>query len=107
MLTRGATLAYYRPDGIEAFATHDGGFNLLVTRRGRIYEVHIGPDDFVSQIEASVILRPQVSRVAVFKWVESGKLKADVVDGVSKIRLSRRRQFAAKHGYGLAGPFQE
>lgn len=96
-------MAYYRPDGIEAFAAPDGGFNLLVTRRSRIYERHIGPNDFVSQIEAGVILRPQVSRVAVFKWVESGKLKADLVDGISMIRLSRLRKFASQHGYGFAG----
>lgn len=97
-------MVYYRPDGIEAFAAADGGFDLLVTRRGRIYERHIGPDDFVSQIEAGVILRPQVSRVAVFKWVKSGKLKADRVDGVSMIRLPRLRKFASQRGYGLAGP---
>ncbi len=100
-------MAYYRPDGIEAFAAPDGGFDLLVTRRGRVYERHIGPDDFVSQIEASVILRPKVSRVAVFKWVKGGKLKADIVDGVSMIRLSRLRKFATTHGYGLAGPSEE
>jgi hypothetical protein len=99
-------VVYYRPDGIEAFATPDGGFDLFVTRRGGIYERHIGPDDFVTQIEAGVILRPAVSRVAVFKWIKSGKLKADLVDGVSRIRLSRLRKFAAKHGYGLAGPLQ-
>ncbi len=100
-------MAYYRPDGIEASAAPDGGFDLLVTRRGRIYESHIGPDDFVTQIEASVIVRPQVSRVAVFKWIESGKLKDDKVDGVSMIRLSRLRKFAAKHGYTFAGPRQD
>ena len=84
-------MSYYRPDGIEAFAAPDGGFNLLVTRGGRIYERHIGPDDFVTQIEAGVILRPQVSRVAVYKWTKSHKLKADLVDGLSMIRLSRLR----------------
>ena len=99
-------MAYYRPDGIEAFAAEDGGFDLLVTRRGRIYQRHIGPEDFVSQIEASVILRPKVSRVAVFKWVESGKLKADIVDGVSMIQLQRLRKFAAKEGYTFALPHQ-
>lgn len=97
-------MAYYRPDGMEAIAASDGGFTLLVTRRSRIYQRHIGPDDFVSQIEAGVILRPQVSRVAVFKWVKSGKLKADIVDGISMIQLARLRKFAAKSGYSLAGP---
>lgn len=95
-------MVYYRPDGIKAFAAPDGGFDLLVTRRGRTYERHIGPDDFVTQIEAGVILRPQVSRVTVYKWVKSHKLKADDVDGISMIRLSRLRAFAAKHGYDLA-----
>ena len=99
-------MVYYRPDGIEAYAAPDGGFELLVTRRGAIYQRHIGPDDFVTQIEAGVILRPAVSRVAVFKWIKSGKLKADLVDGVSRIRLSRLRKFAAQHGYSLAGPFE-
>lgn len=97
-------MSYYRPDGIEAFATPDGGFELLVTRRGRIYSRTVEPHGFVSQAEAAAILRPTVSRVAVFKWVKSGKLKDDQVDGVSMIRLSRLRQFAAKHGYSLAGP---
>lgn len=99
-------MAYYRPDGIEAYRRADGGFSLLVTRRGRTYQRDVEPDDFVTQIEAAAIVRPQVSRVAVFKWVKSGKLKDDQVDGVSMIRLSRLRKFAAKHGYELAGPFQ-
>jgi len=99
-------MAYYRPDGIEAYRKPDGGFGLLVTQRGRTYERVVGPDDFVTQIEAAAIVRPRVSRVAVFKWVQSGKLKDDKVDGVSMIRLSRLRKFAAKHGYDLAGPFQ-
>ena len=97
-------MAYYRPDGMEAFAAEEGGFTLLVTRRGRIYERQIGPDDFVTLIEAGVILRPQVSRVAVYKWVKRGKLKADIVDGINLIRLSRLRKFAAKNGYALAPP---
>lgn len=97
-------MAYYRPDGIEAFANKDGGFLLLVTRGGREYERHVEPEDFVTQIEASVILRPKVSRVSVFKWVKSGKLKADQVDGISMIQLSRLRKFAAQNGYALAGP---
>lgn len=97
-------MTYYRADGIEASATPDGGFLLIITSRGQMFERHIGPDDFVTQIQASRILRPVVSRVAVFKWVKSGKLKDDDVDGVSKIRLSRLRKFAAKYGYALAPP---
>lgn len=99
-------MTYYRHDGIEAYAAPDGGFTLMVTRGGRVYERQIGPDDFVTQIEASVILRPKVSRVSVFKWVKAGKLKGDLVDGVSRIRLSRLRKFAAQHGFNLAPPFQ-
>ncbi|MBA3645126.1 MAG: hypothetical protein H0W63_03005 [Gemmatimonadaceae bacterium] len=95
-------MTYYRADGIEAHGTEDGGFLLLVTRRGQIFELPIGPDDFVTQIQASRILRPTVSRVAVYKWVQAGKLKEDIVDGVSMIRVSRLRRFAAKYGYGLA-----
>lgn len=100
----GGTVAYHRPEGIEAFATPDGGFELIVTRRGRMYSRFADPHGFVSQAEAAVILRPVVSRVTVFKWVKAGKLKDDKVDGQSMIRLSRLRQFAAKHGYSLAGP---
>ncbi len=95
-------MTYYRRDGTEACGTSDGGFLLLVTRRGRIYERHVAPDDFVSQLEAAAILRPTVSRVAVHKWVKSRKLKDEKVDGISMISVQRLRQFAAKHGYGLA-----
>ncbi len=95
-------MTYYRADGIEAFGKEDGGFLLLITQRGQIFERHIGPEDFVTQIQASRILRPTVSRVAVFKWIQAGKLKEDIVDGVSMIRVSRLRKFAAKHGYALA-----
>jgi len=97
-------MAYYRADGIEAYGKRDGGFLLLITRRGQVFERHVEPDDFVTQIEASRILRPTVSRVAVFKWVQARKLIADDVDGVSMIRLSRLRRFAAKYGYALAPP---
>jgi hypothetical protein len=95
-------VAYYRPDGIEAFATPDGGFDLVLTRRGGTYTRHVGPDGFVSHIEAGLIVRPQVTRMAVYKWVISGKLKADTVNGVSMIRLPRLRAYAARHGYSLA-----
>ncbi len=95
-------MAYYRPDGIEAFAAPDGGYDLAMTRRGRTYGRHVAPDGFVSQIEAGFIVRPQVTRMAVYKWVMSGKLKDEIVKGVSMIRLSRLRSFAAQHGYRLA-----
>ncbi len=99
-------MTYYQPDGIEAFATADGGFELIHTRRGRTYSRYVEPFGFVTQAEAAAIVRPKVSRVAVFKWIKSGKLKDDKVDGVSMIRLSKLRRFAAKHGYGVAGPSQ-
>lgn len=98
-------MPWYRADGIDAYSQPDGGFLLMVTARGRTFERHIEPDGFVTQIEASRILRPIVSRVAVFKWVKAGKLKDDNVDGVSMIRLSRLRKFAAKYGYLLAPPY--
>lgn len=97
-------MTYYRSDGTQAYATPDGGFLLLVTKRGRIYERRIGPEDFVTQIEAAAIVRPQVSRVAVFKWIKTGKLKDEDVDGVSMIPLPRLRKFAAKHDYTFAPP---
>jgi len=99
-------LSYAREDGIEAIATPDGGFELLITKRGRLYSTKVEPNGFVTQAEAAAILRPVVSRVAVFKWIKSGKIKDDQVDGISMIRLSRLRQFAAKNGYSLAGPSQ-
>jgi hypothetical protein len=97
-------MAYSRPDGPEAFATPDGGFVLVITRYGLTYHRAVPSHGLVTQAEAAAILRPVVSRVAVFKWVKDGKLKDDKVNGVSMIRLSRLREFAAKHGYGLAGP---
>lgn len=100
-------MSYAREDGIQAYARDDGGFELLVTRRNRLYTRTIEPHGFITQAEAAAILRPTVSRVSVFKWVKSGKIKDDTVDGISMIRLSRLRQFAAKHGYSLAGPFKE
>lgn len=100
-------MAYYQPDGIEAYASDDGGFVLLVTKRGRLYERRIEPHGFVTQIEAAAILRPRVSRVAVFKWIQKGALRDDNVDGVSMIRLSRLRKFAAEHGYTFAPPYPE
>jgi hypothetical protein len=98
-------MGYYRSDSIESYSTDDGGFVLLVTKRGRLYERRIEPHGFVTQIEAATILRPRVSRVAVYQWIKSGKLKDDIVDGVSMIRLSRLRKFAAKHGYEFAPPY--
>lgn len=100
-------MSFYHPDGITAYETEDGGFELVIVRRGRIYSRVIEPNGFVTQIEAAAILRPPVSRVAVFKWVKSGKLKDDDVDGVSMIRLSRLRRFAAKYGKALALPQQK
>ena len=97
-------MTYYRPDGIEAFSTADGGFLLLITKRSRLYERRIEPFGFVTQAEAAAIVRPRVSRVAVHKWVKKAKLKDDIVDGVSMIRVSRLRKFAAKYGYTFAPP---
>jgi hypothetical protein len=99
-------MGYVRRDGIKAFATPEGGFEVRVSIRGRTYSRLIPPHGFVTQAEAAVIVQPPVSRVAVFQWIRSGKLKDDRLNGVSMIRLSRLRRFAAETGRTLVGPAQ-
>ncbi len=68
-------MAYYRPEGIEAFTSPDNkGFDLMYTRGGRQFNRHVGRTGWVTHIEAGVILRPQVTRVAIYKWVQNGRL---------------------------------
>jgi len=97
-------MAYWRPDGIEAFSTRGGGVQFLITRRGRMHTQIVEPEGCVSVVEASRILRPLRSRVAVQKWIVQGisgdKLRALKVEGEYRIAVSELRRFANKHGYG-------
>jgi hypothetical protein len=92
-------LSYYRPEGIEAFRSRDGsGFDLMYTRGGRQYNRHVGLNDWVTHIEAGVILRPQVTRVAIYKWVKDTRLagtKAD--DGTLVIHVQDLLRFIEKN----------
>jgi len=97
-------MAYSRPeDSLEAFPTPDGGFEFEMNLRGRTYTRLVPANGFVSQAEAAVMFDPPVSRVAVFQWVKARRLLADEVDGVSMIRVSRLRKFAAENGRRLVG----
>lgn len=95
-------MAYWRPDGIKALSTRDGGIEFLITRNQRIRTELIEPNGCVNIVQASRIVQPPVSRVAVFKWIESGKLKATMVEGQWLITLSGLRRFANKYGKGWA-----
>ena len=100
-------MAYWRPDGIRAFATRDGGILFLISKKQRIRETMVPPDGCVSIVEAAHILRPVRSRVAVQKWIDKGKLKAIMSGGEYLIALSELRRFASTHGYEWAEPAQE
>lgn len=100
-------MAYYIPDHIEAFDRGDGGIVLIEWkgRRSRSWEVE--PRGCVTLSEASRIVRPVVSRVAVHKWIKTKKLKAYKVEGRFLITLTDLRKFAAKHGHGWAQPSRQ
>ena len=100
-------MAYYQPDGIKAFALSNGGIEFLVTNRGATHSRVVGPEGCVSLIQASRMLQPPVSRVAVFKWIEKGKLRATMVEGRYLITLTDLRRFAEKYGKGWAPPAAE
>lgn len=95
-------MAYWRPDGIEAFETRDGGIEFLITRSQRIRTELVEPQGCVNIVQASRIVRPVVSRVTVFRWIESRKLPAKLVEGEWLIALSDLRRFAKKYGKGWA-----
>ncbi len=56
----------------------------------------------VSLTEAAKIVRPAVSRTAVFRWIRSGKLKAyrERGEGPYLITMTHLRAFARRHGRG-------
>jgi hypothetical protein len=67
----------------------------------RVYRSwEVEPDGCVTISEASRIIQPPVSRVAVFKWIKAKKLKALMVEGEYLITLTDLRRFAAKNGKG-------
>ena len=92
-------MAYFRYDGIEAYELPDGGLELIETKDQRITSHRILPGGYITMIEAANILQPPVSRVAVYQWIKSGKLKAHKIEGVMHISVITLRKFAAKHGY--------
>ena len=73
----------------------------MYTRGGRQFNRHAGLDDWVTHIEAGVILRPQVTRVAIYKWVESGRLAGDrTKDGALVIHVQDLLEFIKRNpGY--------
>ena len=100
-------MAYYIPDHIRAFDRGDGGVVLIEWKGGRARETHIEPDGCVTLSEASRIVQPPVSRVAVFRWIESRKLKAEKIEGEYLIELTDLRKFANQEGKSWAPPHQD
>lgn len=98
-------MAYYIPDHIEALARSDGGIVLVEWKGQSRRETHIEPDGCVTMSEASRILQPPVSRVTVHRWIEAGKLKADLVEGEWLIELTALRKFANSEGKAWARPY--
>src|SRR5678816_3264717 len=94
-------MAYYIPDHISAHDRGDGGLRMTEWRGSRVYRSwEVEPDGCVTISEASRIIQPPVSRVAVFKWIKAKKLKALMVEGEYLITLTDLRRFAAKNGKG-------
>jgi hypothetical protein len=64
-------MAYYIPDHISAHDRGDGGLRMTEWRGSRVYRSwEVEPDGCVTISEASRIIQPPVSRVAVFKWIK-------------------------------------
>jgi hypothetical protein len=98
-------MVYYIPDHIEAFAADDGGIILVEWKGQKARQTHIAPDGCVTLSEASRIVQPPVSRVAVHRWIENGKLKADLVEDKYLIELTELRKFANSEGKAWAKPY--
>jgi hypothetical protein len=60
----------------------------------------------VTLSEAARIVKPAVSRVAVFRWIRTGKLRAfrEKAAGRYLITFTHLRQFANDHGKDWAPP---
>ena len=98
-------MVYYIPDHVKAFDRGDGGVVLVEWKGQHARETHIEPDGCVTLSEASRIVQPPVSRVAVHRWIEAGKLEADMVEGKYLIELTALRRFANKEGKAWAPPY--
>lgn len=86
-------MVYYIPDHVNAYDRGDGGV-VFVEFKGQVpRETHIEPDGCVTLSEASRIVQPPVSRVAVHRWIETGKLAAEKVEGKYLIELTALRKF--------------
>jgi hypothetical protein len=98
----GGTIAYPRPDAVEVHADpdHPGYFELFTTRRGVIWQRAVGPDDYVSVLEAASMVSPSVVTNAVYYWIEHGLAAANVA-GLTVIQVSELRRFAESYGYEL------
>jgi hypothetical protein len=94
-------MAYYIPDHIEAHDRGDGGLRMTEWRGSTVYRSwEVEPKGCVTISEASRIIQPPVSRVAVFKWIQSRKLKAIKVEGEWLITVTDLRRFAQRYGKG-------
>jgi hypothetical protein len=97
----GGLMAYYIPDHIEAHDRGDGGLRFIEWRASNVRRSwEVEPDGCLTISEASRVIQPPVSRVAVFKWIKKKKLKAYLVEGEYLITVSGLRKFAQKHGKG-------
>lgn len=95
-------MVYYIPDHVKAYDRGDGGVVLVEFKGQRSRETHIEPDGCVTLSEASRIVQPPVSRVAVHRWIETGKLEADMVEGKYLIELTALRKFVNSEGKAWA-----
>jgi hypothetical protein len=98
-------MVYYIPDHVKAYDRGDGGVVLIEWKGQSSRETHIDADGCVTLSEASRIVQPPVSRVAVYRWIEAGKLKADLVEGEYLIELTALRKFVNKEGKSWAPPY--
>lgn len=95
-------MVYYIPDHVRAYDRGDGGIVIIEYENQHGRELHINPEGCVTLSEASRIVQPEVSRVAVHRWIESGKLKADKVEGEYLIELTALRKFVNEEGKAWA-----
>jgi hypothetical protein len=96
-------MAYYIPDHIFAEDRGDGGLRFTEWRASTVRRSwEIEPEGCLTISEASRVLQPPVSRVAVFKWIKKKKLKAYKIEGEYLITVSALRKFARKYGKSWA-----
>ena len=64
----------HRPDLISAKVGPLGGLTLYREISGQIWTRRILPDDFITPMEAAVVLK--IHRVTIYDWIKSGLLTA-------------------------------